>query len=316
MKPAFRIIATGICVPNRVITNEYIRDEINPTIDPAWVERTLGIFQRHIAEPHHKTSDLGAAAVTHALERAGLAASSIDLLILATSSSDQRAPATACFVQQKAGLSNAVAFDIAAVCSGFLFGLTTAAALLTTGSYKRAMVVGADIFSRAIDWRRRDCVFFGDGAGAVLIENRVGLRCANYDAELYTDSQSRDAFSIRGADDYFDMDGPAVFQAALDAVPTCINRVLLRNGIKPSDVDIVIPHQPSRSLLKEIAARTDISFEKFQLCMERYGNTVGATIPIVLHEAIEARRFATGDRVLFASAGAGFTAGAAIHHWC
>lgn len=315
MKPAFRVIATGICVPERVMTNQEIKATVNPRIDPDWVEANLGIRQRYVADSRLETSDLAAAAVARALDRAGLDAGTIDLLVLATSSPDRRAPATACFVQQKAGLANAVAFDVAAVCSGFLFGLTAAASMLATGPHKRALVVGADIFSRVTDWNRRDCVFFGDGAGAVLIESVTPKYDALYDAELYTDSRKRDAFFINGNDDRFVMDGPGVFEAASTAVPVCIDRVLSRNGLSSCDVDVVVPHQPSRSLLKEIAKSAGIPFERFQLSMGRYANTVGATIPIALHEAIEAGRLTQGKRVLFAAAGAGFTAGAAIHHW-
>lgn len=316
MKYSLRIVATGICAPNLVITNEDIGRNINPSIDLLWVEKTLGIRQRHVADPHVQTSDLGAAAAADALARAGVDAGTVDLLILATSSPDKRAPATACFVQQKAGLSNAVAFDVSAVCSGFLFALTAAAAMLNTGSYRRAIVVGADMFSRVTDWQRRDCVFFGDRAGAVLVEPIPMTRDAFFDAELFTDSAGRGAFAIHDHHDTFEMDGPAVFQAASHAVPACIDRLLRRNGMAPGDVDIVVPHQPSRSLLKEIARRAGIPFDRFQLSMDRYANTVGATIPIALHEAIEAGRIVSGHRVLFAAAGAGFTAGAAIHHWC
>ncbi len=315
MRPGFRVLSTGICVPDRVVSNQEIQRGCNPAIDPEWVANTLGIRQRHVAQEGIETSDLAAAAVFSALGQAGVDGGTVDLLILATASPDRRAPATACFVKQKSGLSNAVAFDVSAVCSGFLFALTAAAAMLAAGPYRRAIVAGADVFSRVTDWRRRDCVFFGDGAGAVLIEAAPVARNLCYDAELFTDSRDREAFSIRCQDDCFEMDGPGVYKAASEAVPACIARLLDRNGLVPGDVDIVVPHQPSRSLLADIAQRSGIPFDRFQLTMDRYANTVGATIPIALHEAIHARRFTRGDRVLFAAAGAGFTAGAAIHHW-
>lgn len=315
MNSSLRFIATGICVPQRIVTNEEIHKNINSTIDPSWVEETLGIKQRHIVDDEIMTSDLAARAARAALSQADVPPESIDLVILATSSPDKVAPATACLVQGKAGLSNAVAFDISAVCSGFLFALTAAAALLHSRSHHRALVIGADIFSRVTDWERRDCVFFGDGAGAALVEAAPEESSALFDAELFTDSNGRNAFAIEGFQNGFLMDGPAVFSAAAKAVPACIDRLLARNGMSSRDVDIVIPHQPSRSLLREIAHRAGIPFERFQLSMSRYANTVAATIPIALHEAIETGRLSHGDRVLFAAAGAGFTAGAAIHHW-
>lgn len=316
MKPALRVISTGICVPERIVTNDEIRRERNAAIDPQWVENTLGIRQRRIAEDGVQTSDLAAKAAREALRNAGVAADSIDLVIVATSSPDQRAPATACFVQKKAGLTNAIAFDVSAVCSGFLFSLTTAASMLHAGQARRALVIGADIYSRVTDWGRRDCVFFGDGSGAALLETGPQTAHGHFDAELFTDSTAAQAFSIKGQGDSFDMNGPAVFNAAKHAVPRCINQVLARNGMTSSDVDIVVPHQPSRSLLGEIARRSDIPFDRFHLNMDRYANTVGATIPIALHEAVMAGKVHAGDRMLFAAAGAGFTAGAAIHHWC
>lgn len=315
MKPSFRVLSTGICLPDLIVSNEDIQQRYNPAIDPDWVADTLGIRHRHIARDGIQTSDLAAAAVASSLDEAGVDAGSVDLLILAKASPDRRAPATACFAQQKSGLANAVAFDVSAVCSGFLFGLTAAAAMLAAGPFKRAMVVGADVFSRATDWQRRDCVFFGDGAGAVLIEAAPAGRNAGFDAELFTDGRDREAFTIKGQTDRFEMDGPGVYRAASEAVPACIGRVLSRNGLEPSDVDVVVPHQPSRSLLADIAKRSGIPFDRFQLTMDRYANTVGATIPIALHEAIRQNRLSRGDRVLFAAAGAGFTAGAAIHHW-
>ncbi|MBD8891315.1 3-oxoacyl-ACP synthase III family protein [Roseibium litorale] len=312
---SLRFISTGVCRPNKAITNEDIACNINTRIDPDWVERTLGIRQRYVAENHVQTSDLAAAAIADLLDRAKVDAGTVDLLLLATCSPDKRAPATACLVQHKAGLANAVAFDISAVCSGFLYALSVAAAMLHTGSYRRAIVVGADMFSRVTDWQRRDCVFFGDGAGAVLLEAGGLGTNALFDAELYTDSCGRDAFSIDGSDSPFNMDGAAVFQAASNAVPACIDQLLKRNSLSADSVDIVIPHQPSHNLLREIARRAGIGFEKFQLSMGRHANTVGATIPIALHDALEAGRLSHGDCVLFAAAGAGFTAGAAIHYW-
>ena len=309
----FRIVGTGVCLPERVLSNEDIRLERNPEIKPGWVAETLGIRERRVAEEGVRTSDLAAGAAASALRRAGVTADSVDLLIVATATPDRQAPATACITQSKAGLHNAAAFDVSAVCCGFLYAMTTAAAFLRAGQARRALVVGADVFSRVSDWSRRDCVFFGDGAGAALLE-RSSLPKSAFEAELFSDGARADAFHIEHGSS-FSMDGKAVFEAATEAVPRCIERVLARNGLRADDIDVVVPHQPSVSLLQRIAWLTGVPFQKFRTNMDRYANTAGATIPIVLHETVESDGIKTGDTVLFAAAGAGFTAGAAVYRW-
>jgi 3-oxoacyl-[acyl-carrier-protein] synthase III len=311
---AFRIIGTGIALPSNIVTNADIKYTLNPDVDEKWVSQKLGIFERRIADDATTTSDLAAAAVRSALERAEIAADSIDLIILATATPDRQAPATAAITQAKAGLTNAVAFDINAVCSGFLFGLVTAASLVKAGAAKRAMVVGADTFSRITDWKRKDCVFFGDGAGAAIIEASHDPR-AFFDAELYTDGSQMDAFTILPGRQTFTMDAKKVFEAASTAIPQCVGRLMQRNHLCADDVDVVVPHQPSITLLQNVAWQTGVPFQKFRTNMQRYANTAGATIPIVLHETIEQGAAKSGDLLLFAAAGAGFTAGAALYRW-
>jgi len=325
MNSGLRILAAGSYLPETTLTNFEFAAQLNPTIRPDWVVESLGITQRRIADPDDSTSDLATRAVLVALRNAGINARSIDLLVLATASPDMRAPATACIVQAKAGLDCAVAFDVSAVCSGFLFAMTVAVSMIEAGMARRAIVVGADTFSDATAWERRDCVFFGDGAGAVIIERADAGKSLGrnlpgntglFDAQLFSDGRDRDAFSIAGDDDAtFAMDGKGVFRAASRAVPACIEAVLARNGITASDIDIVIPHQSSRSRLEQIAESSGIPFSRFELCMDSYANTVGATIPITLTQAMETDRIGSGDLVLFAAAGAGFTAGAAVHRW-
>ncbi len=317
MQSSFRILSTGTCLPEQRLSNTDIKNTLNAAVDPGWVEQKLGIRERRIADHGTETSDLAAAAINDVLGNAEISPQSVDLLILATASPDRQAPATACHAQYKAGLHEAVAYDISAVCCGFLFALTAAAAALSSGQARRAIVVGADMFSRVTDWQRRDCVFFGDGAGAVLLEaaNSRYARESFFDAELFTDGHHSEAFVIEKEAPYFRMDGPAVFKAASTAVPRCIRQLLQRNHLTSDDIDIVIPHQPSHSLLREIAWQSGIPFQKFQTNMDRYANTAGATIPIMLHETLANGRIKKGDHLLFAAAGAGFTAGAAIHQW-
>ncbi len=309
-----RIIGTGVAVPERILGNRELRLTRNPSVDEEWVAEKLGIRQRHIAEDGVFTSDLAAAAVQSTLRQAGVNSDSIDLLIVATATPDRQAPATACLTQAKAGLSNAVAFDVSAVCSGFLFALTTAASFIEAGRVKRAMVVGADTFSRITDWSRKDCVFFGDGAGAVLVE-RTTHENSFFDAELFSDGTGSDVFTVMPGERTFTMQAGGVRVAAASAVPRCMKAVMERNHVAPDDIDIVIPHQPSITLLRELAERSGMPFERFRTNMDRYANTAGATIPILLHETVESGDVKPNDLIMFAAAGAGFTAGAALYRW-
>lgn len=316
-EPNVRIIESGISIPEQVMSNDHIASYLNFDIEPGWVEDRLGIRERRLVSAPTMTSDLATEAINNALERAGVQPESIDLFILATATPDVQAPATACITQYKTGMTNAVAFDVSAVCSGFLFALTTAAAFLRSGQSQRAIVVGADCFSKVTDWSRRDCIFFGDGAGAVILEasSIQPSNSAIFDAELFADGRDLNAFMIKSSKDYFEMDGKAVYQAASKAVPKCIEKVLSRNGLSSQDIDIVVPHQPSISLLKNIAKKSEICFSKFQTNMDRYANTGAATIPIMLHETVEDEKIKDGDLLLLAAAGAGFTAGAVVYRW-
>jgi 3-oxoacyl-[acyl-carrier-protein] synthase-3 len=312
----FRILGSGVYLPDTILDNQRLSAELNPAIDPDWVQQRLGIVERRLVDADTQTSDMAAQAAMDALRRVDVAAESVDLFVLATASPDAQAPATACIAQHKAGLVNAVAFDVAAVCSGFMYALTVASAFLHAGRSKRAVVAAADCFSRVTDWSRRDCPFFGDGAGAVVLERETPAHANRpfFDAELFADGRNHEAFHIpRG--DSFQMNAPGVFQAASDAVPRCIERVLARNHMGPRDIDVVLPHQPSISLLRQIATRSGIPFSKFRTNMDRYANTAGATIPIVFHETLEAGEIDDGDVLLFAAAGAGMTAGAAFYRW-
>ena len=310
----FRFIGTGLGIPALAMTNEDIRLTRNPLVDCLWAQERLGIYERRIADKGTLTSDLAAQAIRTALKQSGVRPDSIDLLIVATATPDRQAPSCACITQAKTGLVNAVAFDIAAVCSGFLYGLVTAAAYLRSGTSKRAIVVGADIFSRITDWTRRDCVFFGDGAGAVILESCSTAR-GFFEAELYSDGTKSEAFTVPQNETTFRMDAPGVMEAATYAIPLCVDRLMARTGFIPDDIDIVVPHQPSIGLLKKIATLTGVPFSKFTTNMDRYANTAGGTIPIALHEAYESGSIKPDSLLMFAAAGAGFTAGAALYRW-
>lgn len=311
---SMKIVSSGIGLPNRILTNAEIKKNINPNIDIDWVDQKLGIKERRIAHSDTFTSDLAVSAATQCLERANVGVNEVDLIIVATATPDFQAPSTACIVQGKMGINNAFAFDVSAVCSGFLYGLSTASMFIQAGQVKKALVIGADTFSKITDWTRRDCVFFGDGAGAVLLESdnqNKGL----FDCELFSDGAKHNVWKIGRGEEHFVMDANGVYENACRAVPQCIERLLDRHNLTQEDISVVVPHQPSNNLLHAISDKVDVPINKFRINLDKYANTAGATIPIALSEAIDDAAFEKDDLVLFAAAGAGFTAGAAIYRW-
>jgi 3-oxoacyl-[acyl-carrier-protein] synthase-3 len=281
-----------------------------------------------VAGPDQPTSDLATQAALRALENAGLKPEDIDLIIVATATPDRLAPSTACIVQDKIGAYNSVAFDLAAVCSGFLFSVSTAAQFIATGIYNTALVIGSDTFSKIIDWSRRDCVFFGDGAGAAVLthaddgEGFLAFR-------LYSDGRGKWNFTIPGGGSefpmsqenvasgkrYFQMVGRAVYETAIKVLPMAINQVLADTGLRIEDVDYMIPHQPSIQILKDTASIIGLPFDKVKTNMDKYANTSGGTIPILLDEVNRSGQLKRGDVVLFAAVGSGWTWGASIIKW-
>lgn len=320
-----KIIGTGSYVPDTIYTNEYL-ETILPT-DSQWIYDNVGIKERHIAATNQATSDLAAIAGLRAIEHAGLKSEDIDLIIVATSTPDRKAPSTGAFVQHKLKAFNAAAFDITAVCSGFLFGMSVASQYIASGVYNNVLVIGADTFSKITDWSRRDAVFFGDGAGAAVLSS------ANFTEgilayRLYTDTvENMLGFTIPGGgseipltvenmdEQYFQMDGKAVFASATRALPKAINQVLLDTGLSINDIDLMIPHQPSIKILQKTAELIGLPFEKVMTNMDKYANTSGATIPILLDETNRAGKIKHGSTILFAAVGSGWTYGAAIIKW-
>jgi len=321
-----RIIGPGSYAPETVYTNEYI-ETIAPT-NAQWVEENLGIKERRIAAPDQPTSDLAAKAGLKAIESAGLNPEDIDLIIVATSTPDRLAPSTAAIVQDRIKAYNSVAFDLAAVCSGFLFAMSTAAQYIATGIYNHALVIGADTFSKIIDWSRRDCVFFGDGAGAAVLTHSDSDK-GFLAFRLYTDGRGKWNFTIPGGGSeyplshenvdaghrYFQMVGKEVYETGVQVLPKSINQVLADTGLSIDDVDYMIPHQPSIRILKDTARIIGLPFEKVMTNMDRYANTSGGTIPILLDETNRAGKLKPGTLVLFAAVGSGWTYGASLIRW-
>jgi len=320
-----KILGTGSYVPETIYTNEYL-ETILPT-NAKWIYENVGIKERHIAASNQATSDLSAIAGQRAIEDAGLRNQDIELIIVATSTPDRKAPSTAAFVQHKLKAFNAAAFDLTAVCSGFLFGMSVASQYIAAGVYNNVLVIGADTFSKITDWKRRDAVFFGDGAGAAVVTS-ANVTEGFLAYRLYTDtSNDMLGFTIPGGgseipltpenmnEQYFQMNGKAVFASATQALPKAINQVLDDTGLTIDDIDLMIPHQPSIRILQKTAEIIGLPFEKVMTNMDKYANTSGATIPILLDEVNKSGKLKKGNIVLFAAVGSGWTYGASIIKW-
>jgi len=318
------ISGTGSYAPSNVVSNHFF-EKVGSNDE--WIFKNLGIRERRISTGE-TTSDLAAEAAIKAISAAGLEVSDIDLIILATATADRQAPSCACFVQEKLAAENAVAFDISAVCSGALFATSTAVQYVRSGMYKNVLVIGADTFSNITDWSRRDSVFFGDGAGALVISATQEDK-GFIDFLLHTDGRGKEHFTIpaggseqptttetaTNGQHYFQMNGPEVFNTAIKVVPDSIQEILAKNNRKIEDVKWMLPHQPSIRILKEIAQRVGLPFEKVKTNMDRYANTSGGTIPIVLDETLREEEMNDGDLLLFAAVGAGWTWGTALYKW-
>ncbi|MEP2937338.1 MAG: beta-ketoacyl-ACP synthase III [Gilvibacter sp.] len=318
------IKSTGSYAPENVVPNEYF-EKVGS--NDAWIYKNLGIKERRISTGE-TTSDLAFRAANKALKKGSLDPSQLDLIILATATPDRPAPSCACFVQEKLGATNAVAFDISAVCSGALFAMATAVQYIRSGMYQNVMVIGADTFSNITDWNRRDSVFFGDGAGAVLL-SATDKDKGFIDFLLHTDGRGKDHFTVYGGGSaeptsdqtikdnkhYFSMNGPEVFNTAIKVVPECIEQILDKNKVAVDDIKFMLPHQPSIRILQSIAEQIGMPFSKVQTNMDRYANTSGGTIPIVLDETLNDNPMQAGEYLLFAAVGAGWTWGTALYKW-
>jgi len=318
------IKGTGSYAPKNIVKNDHF-ESIGSS--DKWIYENLGIKERRISTGE-TTSDLAYKAAQIALKDAGLAPTDIDLIILATATPDRPAPSCACFVQEKLKATNAVAFDISAVCSGALFATSTAVQYIKTGMYKNVLVIGADTFSNITDWSRRDAVFFGDGAGALVLSSTTEDK-GFIDFILRTDGTGKEHFtipaggsetptsedSIDKGEHYFQMNGSEVYKTAIDVVPKCISEILEKNDRTIDEVKFLLPHQPSIKILQEVARRINLPFEKVKTHMDRYANTSGGTIPIILDETLKNNKFESGDLLLFAAVGAGWTWGTALYKW-
>jgi 3-oxoacyl-[acyl-carrier-protein] synthase-3 len=315
------ILATGGQVPEQVVPNShfsYLVDDAD-----TWIQSRTGIRERRFAAPHEATSDLATAAALKALDRAGMGAGELDCLIVATSTPDMCLPATACMVQKNIGAENAFAFDMNAVCSGFVFGMETADNFIRSGKYERVMVIGADTYSKILDFQdQTTCPLFGDGAGAVILgktTERTGIlqsviRSDGRGWELIQvpSSGSRKpvtAETIALRENFFRMAGKQVFVFATDVIPQIIAEVTAKAGIAVSDLNHIIPHQANYRIIDFISRKTGIPKERFLLNLDRYGNTAAASVGLALDEYLRKGTIRPGELVLMMGFGGGLSWG-------
>jgi 3-oxoacyl-[acyl-carrier-protein] synthase-3 len=319
-----RIIGTGSYLPARVLANA----ELAATVDTSdeWIVERTGIRQRHIAAEGEFTSDLGTAAARRALDSAGLSPADIDLIIVATATPDQTFPACATVIQHKLGMTHGVAFDIAAVCSGFLYALSVADALLTSGAHRTALVIGAETFSRLLDWEdRTTCVLFGDGAGAVVLRAETGTGTAADHGilahRLHSDGRYNDLLYVdggpgsTGTTGKLRMKGREVFRHAVTNLANVMTETLAAAGLAANDVAWVIPHQANLRILEGTARKLNLPLDRVIVTVQAHANTSAASVPLALDTAVRDGRIKTGDLLLLEAMGGGFTWGAAAVRW-
>ncbi|MGE0613280.1 MAG: beta-ketoacyl-ACP synthase III [Hyphomicrobiales bacterium] len=314
----------GSYLPERVLTNHDLARMVDTSDE--WILERTGIRERHIAAEGELTSDLGRKAAERALKHAGMDAAGIDLVVLATSTPDQTFPATAATIQAQFGITQGAAFDLQAVCSGFVYALATADALLRTGAHKRALVIGAETFSRILDWTDRGtCVLFGDGAGALVLEGQESGGDADARgiilSELRSDGRYRDKLYVDGGPSstgtvgHLRMEGREVFRHAVTNISSVIETALERSGLKATDIDWFVPHQANKRILDGTARKIGLSPDKIVVTLDRHGNTSAASIPLALDEAVRDGRIRPNHLVLMEAMGGGFTWGAVLARW-
>lgn len=313
-----RLIGTGSYLPGKPVSNFDLIERGIETNDD-WIVSRTGIRCRHLAEAGMMSSEMGLLAARQALEMAAVSADEIDLLIVATSTPDFVFPSTACIIQGKLGNKGATAFDVQAVCAGFTYALGIAEKFIRSGSHKKALVIGAEVFSRILDWNDRGtCVLFGDGAGAVVLEasDKPGIMAT----AMHADGSQSGILNVPGqicggvvtGDPFLRMDGQAVFKFAVRVLAEIADEVCLSAGIQTSDVDWLIPHQANIRIIDATARKLGVSRDQVIVTVDRHGNTSAASVPLALDEAVRDGRIQRGQKILLEGVGGGFTWGAAL----
>jgi 3-oxoacyl-[acyl-carrier-protein] synthase-3 len=326
-----RIAGVGAYVPDRIVTNDELAHRVDTSHE--WISARTGIVERRVLGADEAPSDMAQRAALRCLEHAGVDKTAVDLIVVATASPDQIQPATACLVQAKLGIaeSRCPAFDVNSVCAGFVFALSAAQGMMLAApeQFRHALVIGSDAFSKILNWDdRRTCVYFGDGAGAVLLS-----QTPRFDAKMHfqlgSDGRGShhievpaggtripvDAKVLEARSNKFRMDGPKVWEFAVDTVPQTIRTLLGNHGMTPADLDLLILHQSNLRMIEAIMKSLDLSMDRTVTTLETYGNTAAASIPITLQRALETGRLRDGSRVLFCGFGGGLSWGAALLEW-
>ncbi|GER00715.1 3-oxoacyl-[acyl-carrier-protein] synthase 3 [Iodidimonas gelatinilytica] len=314
----------GSYLPERIMSNEDMTEIVDTSDD--WIVERTGIRQRHVAHADEKTSDLAINAAKRALEMAGIEGDDLDLIVVATATPDETFPATATTVQAALGMTKGFAFDLQAVCSGFVYALATADNFIKAGQVKRALVIGAETFTRILDYEdRTTCVLFGDGAGAVVLEAAEGAGEASdqgiLSSHLHSDGRFHDMLyvdggpSSTGTSGHVRMKGREVFRHAVVNLAAVVDEALQAVGLESSDIDWLVPHQANRRILDGTAKKLNLSTEKVVVTVDRHANTSAASIPLALDEAVRDGRVKRGDLLLLEAMGGGFTWGACLLRW-
>ncbi len=312
-----RIIGTGSYLPPKIVTNDDLAGQMDTTDE--WIRTRTGIRQRHIAEPSQAASDLGLEASRAALAAARVVPQEIDLIIVATATPDYIFPSTACIMQAKLGIKGCAAFDIQAVCSGFVYALAIADKLIRSGQHRCALIVGTEVYSRILDWKDRGtAVLFGDGAGAVVLraDGKPGIMAS----VLHADGSYVDILSVPGnvcggkivGSPFLQMDGQAVFKFAVKVLDEVARETLALCGLTPADIDWLIPHQANVRILEATARKLGVDLSRLVVTVDLHGNTSAASVPLALDVAIRDGRIKPGHKVMLQGVGGGFTWGASL----
>ncbi|MDK4542146.1 beta-ketoacyl-ACP synthase III [Kingella kingae] len=312
-----QILGTGSYLPANRVTNDDLAQRIDTSDE--WITTRTGIKARHIVADHEKTSDLAAEAARRALQDAGVSANEIDLIVLATATPDMQFPATATIVQNKLGIAGCPAFDVQAVCAGFMYAITTANAYIKSGMAKKALVIGADVFSRIVDWNdRATCVLFGDGAGAVVLSASETAGIVH--SKLHADGAHLDLLKVPAqmsegqicGSPFVTMDGQGVFKFAVKQLSAVADEVITEAGYTTGQIDWLVPHQANRRIIEATAKHLGLSMDKVILTVQDHANTSAASIPLALDAGIRDGRIQRGQNVLLEGIGGGFAWGAVL----
>jgi len=312
-----RITGTGSYLPARIVDNAEFAQRLETS--DAWIRERTGIARRHIADEKQASSDLALEASRRALDSAGIDAAQIDLIVVATSTPDYIFPSTACLLQAKLGVKGCAAFDVQAVCTGFIYGLATADSFIKNGMARRALVVGAEVFSRILDWNDRGtCVLFGDGAGAVVLsaDSKPGIHASR----LHADGSQAEMLSVPGnvsrgkivGSPFLQMNGQGVFKFAVRVLEESAQETVTAAGMSLEDIDWLIPHQANVRILEATARKLGLPREKLVVTVDHHGNTSAASVPLALDEFVRAGHIRAGHRLLLQGVGGGFTWGSSV----